>query len=217
MKKDVITPALHVLGGLLGGAIVSLVVTHSIATQRGRAAVDRPSAVEMPARLASADQNAWLEWRLRRLEDTAAAAAGSADTKSPSATPEGDAATRARAYSEADMRAEQQRHIREYEDAIRAHDGEPLDARWADDTTPKLRTELASLAEASHFAVTAVDCKTTTCKAVFRWPSYEAAVDASPKLLHQMYEANCTRTILLPPPADPNLPYEGRMLFDCEE
>jgi len=217
--KNIITPALHVLGGLVGGAIVSLAVTHSIAARRTAPPSGGTSPREVSLRLANTDQNAWLEQRLRRLEETsaAAAAAASASPNRPPGARNGDPATPARDYSASDMLAEQQRHVREYEETIRAHDREPLDAPWADKTARSLSAEMAALAEGGQFAVTGVDCKTTSCKAVFRWPSYAAAIKEGSKLLNHMYEANCTNTIMLPPPPDPNASYEATMLFDCEE
>jgi len=217
MKTSVVTSALHVLGGLIGGAVVSTVLTHSIAARRPAAPAEAAPAHEIPARLAGGDQNAWLEWRLRRLEDGAAAAAAAAETNRPAVGGDGDPAHPPRTYSQADLLVEQQRHVREYDEAIRAHDREPRDAPWADSTARSLSTEMASLSAAGHFSVTGVDCKTTSCKAGFRWPSYAAATETSSQLLNHMYEANCTHTILLPPPPDPTAPYDATMLFDCEE
>jgi hypothetical protein len=206
-----------VLGGVVGGAIVSMVVTHSIASKRTTAPGEETPAREVVAQPADSDRNAGLEWRLRRLEAQAAATTATADVNRSRAARDGGAAPPTHGFSQADQQAEQQRHAREYEETIRAHDREPVDGPWADKTARSLSSEMSRLSEAGRFAVTTVDCKTTTCKTVFRWPSYETALGAYASLLDHTYEANCTHTILLPAPPDPNAPYQATMLFDCEE
>ena len=95
------------------------------------------------------------------------------------------------------------------------HAAQDVDARWSAMASQGLAADLARLGDERGFLLVSTDCRTTTCAAALRWPSYEAAVDGFSALLHAEYALACERRITLPEPEDPAAPYEGTILFDC--
>jgi hypothetical protein len=98
---------------------------------------------------------------------------------------------------------------------LAAHAAEAIDEPWSSEASRKLRIDLVQLGEEHGFSLLRTDCKTTSCAAALRWPSYHAAVEGFAALLHAGYEVDCARRITLPEPNDPDQPYDGTILFDC--
>jgi hypothetical protein len=101
------------------------------------------------------------------------------------------------------------------EKRIRQHWSEPIDPGWSATATPALRKGLEHLAESSKFKVANVDCRNTSCLAVFDWPSYADAEAEYAKIAHETLDVNCGRGITLPEVADPSKPLQATMYFNC--
>lgn len=96
---------------------------------------------------------------------------------------------------------------------------EPVDPRWAHNTSEMFRADVSALAQGHGFSVIQSDCRTTHCAVIIEWPSFEDAVDGFKTLLHHDYQANCARETLLPDPdpAAAGSPYQATMIFDCSD
>ena len=101
------------------------------------------------------------------------------------------------------------------EDKIQKHWAEPVDSSWSASTTPSLRTGLETLAKDSKFTVKEVDCRSTSCIAVFDWPRYSDALSEYGKIAHARLDVNCSRGITLPDVQDKSQPLQATMYFDC--
>lgn len=100
---------------------------------------------------------------------------------------------------------------------LAAHEREPVDPAWAGAAEASLGRGLEAVAAGAGLRVVGVRCKTTTCVGTVEWPTYDAATAAYGTVLHQRYEPNCTRSILLPEPPDPGAPYRAELTVDCGE
>jgi hypothetical protein len=100
--------------------------------------------------------------------------------------------------------------------SVREHNAEPLDAQWAAKTNSLLNVDLSRLASSNHFSVVSVDCRNTTCLSKVRWQSTGEALNEYGKLLHEPYQANCERNIVLDEDPAPDGRQEATMLFECE-
>ncbi len=93
---------------------------------------------------------------------------------------------------------------------------EPLDEEWAVSSSDLLRRNLADATADSEVEIVEVECRSTTCVATIRWPSYQTAFGSYRGLLVQPYSVNCRRSMSVPPPADPTISYEAHLFFRCE-
>ena len=89
----------------------------------------------------------------------------------------------------ADLESRLQKHARE----------ETRDSSWAGKAESAARADLARRARALRYEVLGVDCRSTTCVARLKWPSYEAARVSYRGLWAFDRKPNCTRIIILPP------------------
>lgn len=212
------TQHLAVAIAALGGVIAGVFIGPRVFASKGD---DRPAGLDVLPALASGDQNdedrrrlAMLEARLGRMEAakltrdaesqrTAAATGAIAERKPPDLSPE---AVRERLHSlSADRRAR--------------HQNEPVDAAWARVAEPGLQADLAQLARSdggAAFVVQGVECRTRSCAAELRFPSYGSADATASRLLHEPYSQPCARTVFVPEPDDANAPYALTLYFQCD-
>lgn len=179
-------------------------VEYRVATPRPAASPPPAAPTTTPAGAGNAAELARLramERRLAQVESRAAASPGNAPAPPP---PDTDPES---------MRAA---HMQAFQAVLQRHAHERVDARWAPTAQRSLQTDLAGLSEANHFRVVQVDCRTNLCVTTLEWPTYESATEATRNLLHQNYQLNCSRRILLPDPGDPAASYQARMVLDCE-
>lgn len=96
---------------------------------------------------------------------------------------------------------------------------EPVDRNWAFATRDTFLTDMVSIAQEKGLTVMDADCRTTQCKVVIEWPSYDDAATGFNQLLHHEYQVNCGKETLLPEPPEweTGLPYQVTMLFDCSD
>lgn len=96
---------------------------------------------------------------------------------------------------------------------------EPIDPRWAHNTSEMFRADVDTPAQSGGFSVVQSECRTSRCAVIVEWPSFEDAVDGFKTLLHHDYQANCARETLLPDPdpAAAGSPYQATMIFDCSD
>jgi hypothetical protein len=95
------------------------------------------------------------------------------------------------------------------------HAAEPLDATWAAAANASLSSDVLDTAKASQFEVTAVDCRSTTCTAELRWPTFALASSNYVNVVQQRMALACTREMTLAKPIDPETPYIATAFFDC--
>jgi hypothetical protein len=110
---------------------------------------------------------------------------------------------------------ERQEVIAQRDNQMRAFEAEHYDPVWSTSTKTAFRKDLEAIAANKNYKLESVDCKTTLCRAVVRGSSYDEVQTGTGELLHAMYRTNCSRTLFLPKPEDPNAPYEGTIVYDC--
>ena len=154
-----------------------------------------------------------------RPERTAAAATRAAPR--PSAAPEvtqPDEVPDAEAGAdELDIAMARQQELEAWSNLQVEYEREPVDRQWSVDAGEKFLTDMLAIAEENGLDVVDADCRTTRCKAVVQWPSFDQAVAGFTTLLHHQYQVTCARETLLPEPAEQEagLPYQVTVLFDC--
>jgi hypothetical protein len=97
---------------------------------------------------------------------------------------------------------------------------EPVDPSWSGGATESLRTSLSGVGANDGFDLLAAECRTQTCRATLRWPSYEAAVETGMRLPERAIPGlNCTSSIWLkePAPGQAAGSYAASLFLDCSE
>jgi hypothetical protein len=207
--------AIAALGGVVAGTLIG---PRLFAGQRD----DRPAGVDVSPAAVSADQDqahrqrlAVLEARLARME--AAKLAGDVAPQPIAATTGAGAEPRPPDLSPQAVR--QRLHTLSADRRAR-HDSEPVDPTWARVAEPGLQADLARLATTdggATFVVQGVQCKTKSCAAELRFPSFGSADATASQLLHQLYSQPCARTVFAPEPDDPSAPYTLTLYFQCDD
>lgn len=105
-------------------------------------------------------------------------------------------------------------HAARWAQHMAAHEAEPL-SPWGREARYTFSEGISEVAPALGATVISVDCRTSSCVALLRWPNYDQARDSIARLTIAQYEPNCTRTTWLPPPDEPSLVYEGALLLEC--
>lgn len=103
-----------------------------------------------------------------------------------------------------------------YEARLREHAAEPFDPGWSRPTASLIEADVLKQAASMSFRLGRVDCRTTTCTAELEWPSLAEADREYLSVVHFPYQANCSRTLILPPPSQAEGPLRAQMLLDCE-
>jgi hypothetical protein len=103
-----------------------------------------------------------------------------------------------------------------YEAQLQQHAAEPIDPGWSRPTASLIEADVLKQAAGMSFRLERVDCRTTSCTAELEWPSLAEADREYLSLVHFPYRANCSRTVLLPPPSKAEGPLRASMLLDCE-
>ncbi len=205
-KNAIIVPA---LAGVVAGIASSIIFS---------ATAGKPPAVVAPAHAGSAAQSPTvyapvfvsppasaehveeLRTRVRELEAHARATGnGPAPPQDPVAFEEQKLAT-----------------IQRHEALVKAHREQPVDPAWGPATSTLVRQDLETLAGSSSFKVVEAECKTTSCAGTLEWPNFGAAASEWRKVLHAGFQANCSREVTLPDPADETAPYRATIVLDCE-
>jgi hypothetical protein len=105
---------------------------------------------------------------------------------------------------------------RRYEARRQQHAAEPVDPTWSRSTASLIEADVLEQAGSMSFRLGRVDCRTTSCTAELEWPSLAEADQEYLSLVHFPYRANCSRTVVLPPPSKAGGPLRAEMLLDCE-
>jgi hypothetical protein len=103
-----------------------------------------------------------------------------------------------------------------YEAQLQQHAAEPVDPSWSRPTASLIEADVLKQAGSMSVRLGRVDCRTTSCTAELEWPSLAEADREYLSLVHFPYRANCSRTVLLPPPSKAEGPLRAQMLLDCE-
>jgi hypothetical protein len=106
--------------------------------------------------------------------------------------------------------------LQQHQAQLDRHSREPLDPTWAQQARSSFSADFAALTREQSFTVRRLDCRNTTCVTTLEWPSYAQATESYPLLLQHPYGMDCTRSILLPEPADPTVSYQAHLFLDCE-
>jgi hypothetical protein len=109
------------------------------------------------------------------------------------------------------------RDVRAHRAAIERHQQEPVDQLWSQPSARRLREFLSALPTHSNFAVRSVDCRTSTCVAELRFPTYAVAQSTWRSILNIPNPLGCGTEITLedPQPAAPS--YDLSVVYDCGE
>ncbi len=100
------------------------------------------------------------------------------------------------------------------EDAIASHWQEPVDRAWSAEFTSTFDRELSGFAEAGHFSVEKIDCRSSTCVADIEFKNYAEARTGWSKITPTDHGGHpFTVDIEVQPPDDPNVPYTATILY----
>jgi hypothetical protein len=103
-----------------------------------------------------------------------------------------------------------------YEARLQRHAKEPVDPGWSRGTASLIEADVLKQAGSTSVRLGRVDCRTTSCTAELEWPSMADADRDYVSVVHFPYRANCSRTVLLPPPSKAAEPVRAQLLLDCE-
>lgn len=103
-----------------------------------------------------------------------------------------------------------------YEQRLQQHAAEPVDQGWSRPTASLIQSDVLKQADTMNFRLGRVDCRTTSCTAELEWPSPAEADREYQSLAHFPYRANCSRTVVLPPPTTGAGPVHAQLFLDCE-
>lgn len=212
MRSIALTAALVLAGGIAGSAFSFAVGEHSSSKSRlekkAEAAQQAPPPTYVPnttsAVLTQQWQLAGLDDRLKRLELER-------EKKTPADSPE-EASADVPPMSPEEARAF---HERTFNEQLSAHSRQQVDSGWAPAMRTQLSRELEPLQSTSGFRLGDIDCRSTTCVAQVEWPTYADAMAHYSTLLQSAFKEPCSKTIVLPEPADPGVPYSAKTLFEC--
>jgi hypothetical protein len=98
---------------------------------------------------------------------------------------------------------------------LKAFEVEGYDPAWSTSTRTAFQQDLKALSGDKNYQIKSVECKTTLCRAVVHWNSYDEVRSTAGELMHAMYRTNCTKTLFAPRPEDPKAPYDGTVMYDC--
>ena len=116
-----------------------------------------------------------------------------------------------------DTEAAWKARVDQFQEALLAHEREPLDARWAASTTSSLDDSLRGLAAGVGCDVKRVDCRTTTCIADIEFTSYKQARTGWQPLVTHFYGLKCATELLLETvPQNWSAPYSSHVLWRCQ-
>lgn len=167
-----------------------------------------PAVVSKETASALREVASWNEGRVARLEATVGhlkhAAVITPPNRSIAPTPE-----------PLHKRETQEDLTRTHENRIVEHFNQAHDPRWSETAETGFRSDLGKLGETGKFAVSRVDCRTTTCIATLSWPSRTDAMQAMPGIVHAAYRSNCGKTLHLPDEIEGAPAYEATVVFDC--
>jgi hypothetical protein len=109
--------------------------------------------------------------------------------------------------------ADRERHQKR-EDAIASHWQEPFAPAWASETAAVVDRELSGFAEAGHFSLEKVDCRSSTCVADIRFASYTEARAGWSQITPTDHGGHpFTVDIEIPPTDDVSSPYTATILY----
>jgi hypothetical protein len=109
-----------------------------------------------------------------------------------------------------------ERTVRKFQEKLARHARDAVDPAWSPKTTRSFKDDLAKMTANGGFDVVRVDCRTTSCVSTLSWPSYGAASRSYSQVLVARYQANCSRDVILTPPADLMARHEAQVVFECD-
>lgn len=120
----------------------------------------------------------------------------------------------------------QERHASQAEDrqnfaaAIELHDAQPGGSSWSARAGASLEDGIADVIRRTDdvASLEGVDCRSDSCLAVLRFPSYRQAMSNFARYVTSSYEQNCATSSVVAPPEDPTQPYNVKVLFTgCQD
>lgn len=197
------TVALVVAGSLLG-----VVITVGVSTFGRKPTPKAPALAEDPAETpgedkASRSRRPFVSAPVPVIEPGQATPSGPA----PGALPDQRSPAEARAALHA-----------QFDQAVKAHQAEPVDARWAPATKQVLTSYIQQLPSKLGVRAIDTDCRSKSCLVTLEWNSRDRASATFVDVLRSPLELECERTILFPPHTDSEpggASFRGRMLVNC--
>jgi hypothetical protein len=204
--------ALPVCAGIAAGVASSLIASQQAESSQGpraavaetRAEAPRPSAagprddLRLRSRLSEVEQ---------KLEDLSSDRGATTKEEQPS-EPEAIEASREETV---------QKVAQQFQAKVERHEREALDAAWAEPAAESFTAGLRGMIGKGSEELRGVECKTASCKATIRFPSYEAARAGFSRYATGFFEIACASSTVLSDPEDPSAPFDVDVLFtDCQ-
>lgn len=105
--------------------------------------------------------------------------------------------------------------VNEWHEKIDVHKNDSRDSDWAEETENHLWNGLEELSAANHFQIEDIDCRTSTCTALTRWSSRQAAKQSLGQLLNHDYHPDCGVDIVLDENTIEQNSYLATILVNC--
>ena len=102
-----------------------------------------------------------------------------------------------------------------HREGIARHEREPRDPSWSASTERTIMGLLVPLAGTGNFQVSSVDCRTTSCVAYLRVPTYFDAQKAWPSIVQARSDLQCSTEVTLIRPQVTSAPYEFSAVYVC--
>lgn len=103
------------------------------------------------------------------------------------------------------------------DERIDEHGRELRDVLWAPVAERALQDDLALLQDDGVLEASAIDCRSSLCRATVRYEDFADAPRNAARILHHMYGINCGVEVYAPRPEDPSGEFEATVIFDCSE
>jgi hypothetical protein len=101
---------------------------------------------------------------------------------------------------------------------VRRHAAEPIDRGWASSTAAQLHAAYGEKLPGTSAEVVDVDCRSSSCRVRFEWPSRDAATNEWKRAMLFPTAVPCGRRIIVPESSRGKAgPVEVTMLLDCSD
>jgi len=203
------------LAGLVGAAS-AVAVTVLLGTSH-----DAPASLDAPARehaevrrdrssTAAAEPSAASELRITRVERELDGLAANVRREHAPALPPVEA------EPPPDMDELHDAAEQAWQAGIDRHHDEPVDSDWSSRTRAAFEEDIAAAVGGIADDIE-IECRSESCLASVRFPSFHDATGSFTSLLQYSYRSNCATSVAAPEPEDPSEPYATSLLFVCDE
>jgi hypothetical protein len=97
------------------------------------------------------------------------------------------------------------------------HRKEPMDPRWRDVASRRLRADLAEEIARAQASLVGVQCRSSTCVLELEWKDHASAQAHYQDLVASGTRVRCTYSMRLAEPSPVRAAYRARLIVDCAE